>query len=138
MRDFDIFATDKSANPIKFAWVCRNIHFNTIERVELTDIGLLTGNYPSWITSSNCEILAKIRPTGLKDKNGREIYEADIIKGETDRWKVVWDTEDAGFVMESLDMADIAGIPIKVWIGHAPFHKVIGNVWQNPELLEDK
>ena len=56
---------------IRFAWVCRNIHFDKIERVELTDEALLSGSRPSWITSDNCEIIAKILPTGLKDKIGK-------------------------------------------------------------------
>ena len=64
---------------IKFAWICRNIHFNQIERVELTDNDLICGSRPSWITSDNCEVIAKILPTGLPDENGVEIWEGDIL-----------------------------------------------------------
>ena len=65
---------------IKFIWVCRNIHFNEIHRVELTDEMLIRGIAPSWLTSDNCEVIAKIIPSEVKDKNGREIYEGDKIR----------------------------------------------------------
>jgi len=65
---------------IRFAWVCRNIHFNTISRVELTDTMLLNGSFPSWIKSNNCEVIAKILPTGLHDCKGKEVYEGDNIR----------------------------------------------------------
>lgn len=68
---------------IEFAWVCRNKQFNEIERVELTDQKLLQRVFPSWIVSDNCEVLAKIRPTGFHDINGdpsRKLWEGDVIK----------------------------------------------------------
>ena len=65
---------------IKFIWVCRNIHFNEIQRVELTDTMLISRSFPSWIITPNCELIAKIIPSEVKDKNDREIYEGDKVK----------------------------------------------------------
>ena len=65
---------------IKFIWICRNITFNEIDRVELTDTMLISRSFPSWIITNNCELIAKILPSEVKDKNGREIYEGDKIR----------------------------------------------------------
>lgn len=77
--------------------------------------------------------------TGLKDKNGKEIYEGDILwwehyygmTGENveSTAKVYWEEKDASFVVGD-------------WfepLGHLVDEdeiEVIGNIHENPELLE--
>ena len=110
---------------IKFAWVCRNKHFNEIERVELTDTMLLDGSRPSWITSGNCEIIAKILPVGALDKNGKEIYEGDIVRFTwlIDQIYVVkWNYETHEWKLHNREMRK--------------YIEIIGNIYENPELLE--
>lgn len=70
--------------------------------------------------------------TRLKDKNGTEIYEGDIVKNIYDEIYVVkW--FDAGFYLEErynggFDYSEL----------HFGNNKeVIGNIYENPELLED-
>lgn len=79
-----------------------------------------------------------MQSTGLKDKNGVEIYEGDLVQnGRGEIGYVTYLLQETGFVVvlkntdyrlghrntgESYDMA--------YW------HEIIGNIYENPELLE--
>ena len=76
--------------------------------------------------------------TGLKDKNGREIYEGDIVSRGDGNFKVVYkqDRHYIGYVATASDYVATASDEISAYI-HIWYDGlvVIGNIHENPELL---
>lgn len=74
--------------------------------------------------------------TGLLDKNGKEIYEGDILKQEVHSgpaiyfYEVVYDQETAGFQVKSGNEFYEIGAQIeRIEL------EVVGNIYENQELL---
>lgn len=71
--------------------------------------------------------------TGLKDKNGNLIYEGDIISDDYDNTLVEWSETNCQFlVVEEND-----GIKTCYTFEQLQSLEIIGNIYENPELIED-
>ena len=66
--------------------------------------------------------------TGLKDKNGKEIYEGDILRDNDMRFKSKWEIKWKTIYSDE-------GYPIAVGWETYDNVIVIGNIYENPELL---
>ena len=128
--------------PIKFKAV-----FEVGHKVKIMEVGSIVFNqdgtfivndeFPSeeLIVNGIRQKLTLIEYTGLKDKNGKEIYEGDILKWENPQgesceyyiiewhicgWSSVW----------------TGGVGIGEYLEDTSDFEVIGNIYENKELLK--
>lgn len=72
--------------------------------------------------------------TGLHDKNGKEIYEGDILTF----YNHVIDKEETGKIIFTVGTFAIVNSISPIWFNLSNRGEVIGNIYENPDLLGDK
>lgn len=75
-----------------------------------------------------------IQYTGLKDKNNKEIYEGDIVILHNDKYKVIFNSKEARFVLRDDEFES----EIPFTNNNNERMEIIGNIYENPELLGEQ
>ena len=80
-----------------------------------------------------------MQSTGLKDKNGKEIFEGDILAVEADdevvNVNVLWDKKHALFIFKSKKYNE-EELLAELVEDNACLIEIIGNIYENLELLK--
>lgn len=97
-----------------------------------------SGEYWKWLGKQDCELM---QFTGPLDKNGKEIYEGDVVRcfnGKSYPATILWG--HGGFEMkwqtENIRTSLLGGMQERIIANVALDATIIGNIFETPELGE--
>jgi uncharacterized phage protein (TIGR01671 family) len=103
--------------------------------------GIVMNSHTGELCTNHNEDFLVLQFTGLKDRNGKDIYEGDILRLTSVDLQdenlppivghVVWDDDNARFIMRDTKSPHIHSVSST----YAPRLEALGNAYENPELL---
>lgn len=100
----------------------------------VSDVSL---DYENFVVHANIDDIVLMQSTGLKDKNGKDVYIGDIIKCTMGcPHEVYLEKEYGGTYVGGMPAVYLKGIKEGyAWTGD---EEIIGNIYENPELMEEE
>lgn len=118
------------------AWDKKSKVLSLVGRIDFfkRQVSILSPSYHS-VGFENIKLM---QSTGMLDKNGKEIYEGDILRTyDGELAKVVWNVSlgcwEAEFLDEIVDLSEVADIQ-----SNRSDCEIVGNIYENRELLEEE
>jgi uncharacterized phage protein (TIGR01671 family) len=134
MRKIKFRGWDKKKNEMWDDVLCEMAEFDNYD------------NDTSMLEIANCMIVGDnerfefMQYTGLKDKNGKKIYEGDIIRVEELTYKGCEETLpenlEVQYYMDSFQFFRGDECLMGLYISYMKTGEIIGNIYENPELKE--
>ena len=82
-----------------------------------------------------CSEFELMQYTGLKDKNGKEIYEGDILTSAFSKRIVIFDENTCSFMLKDIDLRNELFSLTKEKSKNL---EIIGNIYENKDLIGDE
>ena len=99
-----------------------------------------TESLQTYFNNELSDVSPLMQYTGLKDKNGKEIYEGDILSTDLSRPYLIVCFRNGAFMVQchddGKDYYDLM-VSINEESDQVEHLEVIGNIYENPELLEE-
>ena len=124
---------------IKFrAWDLKTKTMHTVENINFCGRETVTVQYNP-VKKICLDSVLLMQYTGAKDKNGVEIYEGDIIRHQTGKYgtdfEIKWSPILCGFTAMQIE----SGHPSpQLNQGTMCYFEVVGNIYENPELVSNE
>ena len=127
-------------NDIKFrAWDKVNESMHDVQGISFYHESISVDRGDGTYFANHASIFELMQYTGLKDKNGAEMYEGDVVKGSYYAGYNIGIKRIIGNVSWTSAAFKVSGVKQYegTIVGLDGSFEVIGNIYENPELLGD-